>query len=137
MTDVKLILQTFTRFRHRQIRKPLSVTSCVVQRSFDESEGVATRRCGLAYLSGYLGLLFLFGPSFQALSKTVFGFSPSLALVWVITAPPALVLGLAAGMLLDWQKELTGRVPAVIGFTLGLIGSLVLSFWLEVAWGLR
>lgn len=89
-------------------------------------------RSGLAFLSGYAGLAFLYIYSINAVPFQILGLSPDAAIIlefsWALSAPLALVLGLAAAVSIDRAPEKSGRIQALVGFTIGLVGTLSLMF---------
>jgi hypothetical protein len=100
--------------------------------------GVPRERSGLAHAAGYAGLLSLFRYSFTYL--TVSGWWPAwalgtgLELVFGLLAPLALLLSFAAAVSLDRSPTKSGRLPALVGFTLGWQGSYTLLFLLDRIW---
>jgi hypothetical protein len=100
--------------------------------------GVPRERSGLAYASGYAGMLSLFRYSFTYL--TVSGWWPAwvlgkgLVLAFSLMAPLALLLSFAAAVSLDRTQEKAGRLPALVGLLLGWYGSYTLLFLLDEIW---
>lgn len=100
--------------------------------------GVPRERSGLAYAAGYAGLLSLFRYCFSYL--TMSGWWPAwmlgtgLVLVFSLLAPLALALSFAAAISLDRSSEKSGRLPALVGFSLGWVGSYTLLFLLDEIW---
>lgn len=96
-------------------------------------------RSGLAYAAGYAGLAYLFQQSALTLFAGVFGPTSAAAflfvLAWGLCAPLAVLLALFAAIKIDRSENLRGGLPAIIGFTLGFVGTLdmivVLIRWLE------
>ena len=91
-------------------------------------EALQGERSGLAYAAGYAGLAYLFRCSAVTTLLETFEGSSTVAvmfiLAWGLCAPVALTLGLRAGYAIDRTKGLRGRLPALTGFTLGLIGTI-------------
>ena len=103
-------------------------------------EGFEGQRSGLAYAAGYAGLAYLFRYSAQTVLITTIGLNSvalMLTFAWGLCAPLALVLGLRAGQRLDCTHGLQGRLPALTGFTVGLVGTINLCVelltWLWVS----
>ena len=93
-------------------------------------EAFGGERSGLAYAAGYAGLAYLFRyAAAETLLETFGGGAPALLFVcaWGLCAPLALTLGLRAGYALDSTKGLRGKLPALTGFTIGLVGTVNLS----------
>jgi hypothetical protein len=99
---------------------------------------VPRERSGLAHAAGYAGLLSLFRYSFNYLS--VSGWWPAwvlgtgLTLFFSLMGPLALVLSYAAAVSLDRSPGKAGRLPALVGFSLGWFGSYSLLFLLDEIW---
>lgn len=95
-------------------------------------------RSGLAYAAGYAGLLSLFRYSFTYL--TMSGWWPAwtlgtaLTLFFSLLAPLGLVLSFAAAASLDRSPREAGRLPALVGFSLGWAGSYSALFLLDEIW---
>lgn len=91
-------------------------------------------RSGLAYASGFAGVLFLFGHSLAPLALLTAGGSWGLAagLLLLLSAPAPLALGLAfaAAVSLDRSPRKSGALPALFGFSFGLFGTLDALFML-------
>lgn len=86
-------------------------------------------RSGLAYAAGFAGLFYLFKAS--AVSFALWWLGPqgaALAYLWGASAPAAMALGLAAAAELDRSPQTAGRPQALLGFTVGLWGTLRLIF---------
>jgi hypothetical protein len=100
--------------------------------------GVPRERSGLAYASGYAGVLSLFRYSFTYLA--ISGWWPAwvlgkgLVLAFSLMGPVALLLSFAAAVSLDRTQEKAGRLPAVVGLLLGWYGSYTLLFLLDEIW---
>lgn len=92
-------------------------------------------RSGLAYGAGFAGIAYLFRPSLATPAVEWFGVSgAAVLLLWGAAAPLAMALGLAAARELDRAPWKAGRAQAVLGYLVGLAGTLHLvaeaqSFW--------
>jgi hypothetical protein len=95
-------------------------------------------RSGLAHAAGYAGLLSLFRYSFLYLMLSdwwpAWVLGTGLVLAFSLLAPVALVLSFAAALSLDRAPSKSGRLPALVGFTLGWVGSYKLLFLLDEIW---
>ncbi|HEX8294308.1 MAG TPA: hypothetical protein VF570_21310 [Pyrinomonadaceae bacterium] len=98
----------------------------------------ARGRSGLAYAAGYAGVLSLFRYSFAALALSDWGpasvLGAGLVLSFSLLAPLGLVLSYAAAASLDRSPSKSGRLPALVGFALGWLGSCTLLFRLDEIW---
>jgi hypothetical protein len=89
--------------------------------------GVPRERSGIAHAAGYAGLLSLFRHSFNYLA--VSGWWPAwtlgtaLTLLFGLLAPLALALSLAAAVSLERAPWKSGKLPLLVGFFLGWLGS--------------
>ncbi|HEV3470831.1 MAG TPA: hypothetical protein VG148_16025 [Pyrinomonadaceae bacterium] len=93
-------------------------------------------RSGLAYAAGFAGLVYLFTPSAAALASEWLGLSGLLvAYLWGASAPAAMALGLAAAAELDSSPRAAGRAQALLGYLVGLWGTLRLVA--EAQWWFR
>ena len=101
---------------------------------------VPRERSGLAYAAGYAGVLSLFRYSFVPLvlsdwwPASVLG--TGLVLFFNLLAPLGLVLSYAAAVSLDRSPSKSGRLAALVGFSLGWPGSYTLLFLLDEIWQL-
>ena len=87
--------------------------------------GEARARSGLAYAAGFAGLFYLFKAS--AVSFALGWLGPPgvfLGYLWGASAPAAWALGLLAASELDRSPSLAGRSQALVGFLIGLWGTL-------------
>ncbi|HWS89482.1 MAG TPA: hypothetical protein VN282_21100 [Pyrinomonadaceae bacterium] len=95
-------------------------------------------RSGLAHAAGYAGLLSLFRYSFLPLMLSdwwpAWALGAGLVFLFGLLAPLALVLSFAAAVSLDGAPRKSGRLPALVGFTLGWQGSYGLLFLLDEIW---
>lgn len=101
-------------------------TSRGVSALFAGEAGAA--RSGLAYAAGFAGLAFLFRHSAASLGSEWFGL-PWLFLTYLLggaAAPAAMALGLAAAAELDRSPRTAGRAQALVGYLIGLCGTLQL-----------
>lgn len=100
--------------------------------------GVRRERSGLAHAAGYAGLLSLFRYSFLYLMFSdwwpAWMLGTGLVLAFSLLAPLALGLSFAAALSLERTPWKSGRVPALVGFTFGWIGSYKLLFLLDQLW---
>lgn len=82
-------------------------------------------RSGLAYAAGFAGLAYLFRFSAAALGSEWLGL-PWLFVVyaWGASAPAAMALGIVAASELDRSPGTAGRAQAVLGYVIGLWGTL-------------
>ncbi|MBV8855777.1 MAG: hypothetical protein JOZ02_02350 [Acidobacteria bacterium] len=100
--------------------------------------GVPRERSGLAYAAGYAGLLSLFRYSFAPMLAS--GWWPVSVLGWglvlffTLLAPLALVLSFAAAVSLERAPSKSGRLAALVGFSLGWAGGYELLFVLDGIW---
>ena len=85
-------------------------------------------RSGLAYAAGFAGLAYLFH---LPLSTLIFGqLGPRgwegllVVSTLCVTAPVALGLSFAAAARLDRSPETAGRLPAMLGFLVGILGTI-------------
>ena len=85
-------------------------------------------RSGLAYAAGFAGLAYLFHVPLSTLIFGLLGPRGWEGLLFVstlcVTAPVALGLSVAAAATLDRSPETAGRVPAMLGFLIGLLGTI-------------
>lgn len=95
----------------------------------------ARERSGLAYASGFAGIVYLFRPSAAESALEWFGTSgAAFLLVWGAAAPLAAALALAASHELDRAPWKVGRPQAVLGYLLGLSGTLQLIAEMRHFW---
>lgn len=92
--------------------------------------GPPRERSVLAYAAGYAGLLSLFRHSFAYLTASVWwpawALGTGLTLFFSLLAPLALGLSFAAAASLDRAPSKSGRLPALVGFSAGWLGSYAL-----------
>jgi hypothetical protein len=102
--------------------------------------GVPRERSGLAYAAGYAGVLSLFRYSFAPLVLSEWWpaamLGTGLVLFFNLLAPLGLVLSYAAAVSLDRSPSKSGRLPALVGFSLGWPGSYTLLILLDEIWRL-
>ena len=100
--------------------------------------GVPRERSGLAYAAGYAGLLSLFRYSFLPLMRSdwwpAWTLGAGLVLFFNLLAPLALALSFAAAASLDGSPSKSGRPAALVGFSVGWLGSYSLLFLLDQIW---
>ena len=100
--------------------------------------GVRRERSGLAHAAGYAGLLSLFRYSFFYLMLSdwwpAWALGAGLVLGFSLLAPLALGLSFAAALSLDRAPSKSGRLPALVGFASGWVGSYQLLFLLDQLW---
>jgi len=85
-------------------------------------------RSGLAHAAGFAGLLVLARPSLATLFLGTLGFHGTAGLLLFfltgLIAPVALTLSFVAGASLDCAPEKSGRPQALLGFFVGLAGTI-------------
>lgn len=91
--------------------------------------GVRRERSGLAYASGFAGVLYLFRYSLLPLALSNAGVMADVAVgLFVLSsllAPLAFALSVAAALTLDRSPGKSGVLPALFGFAVGAWGMVV------------
>lgn len=89
----------------------------------------ARPRSGLAYAAGFAALCYLFRPSADALAVQWLGtVGAGVGMLWSAAAPVAMMCGLAAARDIDRAPWKVGRAQAILGYLIGLPGTLRLVY---------
>ncbi|HZB46338.1 MAG TPA: hypothetical protein VE360_13880 [Pyrinomonadaceae bacterium] len=145
----KLVQSTYDgdpRFARGRVRPLQRAAPAPPQRVFryvepdaeDERAWRGGERSGLASAAGFAGLIFLFRCSFDAFVFNTTSLPAAaaalLVLAWSLSAPAAVALGLAAARELDRSPGMEGKLRALAGFTVGVVGVVKLfaevDYWL-------
>jgi hypothetical protein len=94
----------------------------------------ARARSGLAYAAGFAGIVYLFKASAVAFAFGWLGLPAVFAYLWAAAAPAAMAMALLAACELDRTPSLAGRPQALVGFLIGLWGTLHLVVESQTWW---